>query len=57
MQIEFGFAEIEDAGEFESLDEPKKALGCPTSAFLFLLCKDFFFVAKLYGEYQMWQLW
>ena len=37
MQIGFVFAELEDAQEFEPVDEHKKALDCPTSAFLFLL--------------------
>ena len=31
MQIGFGIAELEDAREFESIDERKKAPDCPTS--------------------------
>ena len=38
-------------------DERKKALHCPTSTFLSLRRNVFFFLAKLYGEYRMWQLW
>ena len=53
MQIGFGIAELEDIRAFEPIDERKKALDCPTSAFLFLLRNDFLFLAKLYGEYQI----
>ena len=53
MQIGFGIAELEFARESEPTDERQKALDCPTSTFLFLLCNDFFFLAKLYGEYRM----
>ena len=53
MQIGFGIAELEYARESEPTDERQKALDCPTSTFLFLLCNDFFFLAKLYGEYRM----
>ena len=56
MQIGLGIAELEDAREIGPIDERKKALDCPTSTFLFLICNDFFFLAKLYGEYRMWQL-
>ena len=37
MQIGFGIAELEDPREFEPIDERKKALDCPTSAFLFFV--------------------
>ena len=53
IKIGFGFVELEDAREFEPVDERKKSLDCPNSAFLFLLCNYFFFLAKLYGEYRM----
>ena len=51
MQTGFGIAELEDAQEFETIDERKKALDCPTSTFLFLLRNNFFSLAKLYGKY------
>ena len=38
IKIGFGFVELEDAREFEPVDERKKSLDCPNSAFLFLLC-------------------
>ena len=53
MQIGLEIAEPEDAEEFEPIDERKKALDCSPSAFLFFLCNDFFFLAKLCGEYRM----
>ena len=56
MQIGFGFAELENAREFETIGECKTTPDCSNSAFLFLFCYEFFFLVKLYGEYRMWQL-